>query len=121
MFGLRPFCSAAFTSLINAITPVTPVQWGKKGGIKKHEIKKSKRAEIQDAVRLVIDGPIVEEIKEEMIEALQPYVKEKQSFSPFSIDYKRLASDMATVQKLMFMANEMKQEQEDEELLLMLL
>jgi len=56
-----------------------------------------------------------------MIEALQPYVKEKQSFSPFSIDYKRLASDMATVQKLMFMANEMKQEQEDEELLLMLL
>jgi len=117
MFGFHAFASAAFNSLLNAITP-TPVQWGKTGGIKKESIKKSKRAEIQEALKLVIDGP---EIEEEMIEALQPYVKEKQSFSPFSIDYKRLASDMATVQKLMFMANEMKQEQEDEELLLMLL
>ena len=119
MFGFHAFASAAFNSLLKAVTPPTPVTWGKTGGIgKKQSIKKSKRAEIQDAVRLVIDGP---EIEEEMIEALQPYVKEKQSFSPFSIDYKRLASDMATVQKLMFMANEMKQEQEDEELLLMLL
>jgi len=117
MFGFNSFATTAFNSLLKAITP-TPVQWGKTGGIKKESIKKSKRAEIQEALKLVIDGP---EIEEEMIEALQPYVKEKQSFSPFSIDYKRLASDMATVQKLMFMANEMKQEQEDEELLLMLL
>jgi hypothetical protein len=56
-----------------------------------------------------------------MIEALQPYVKAQQSFSPFSIDYKRLANDMAVVQRLLFIANEMRQEQEDEELLLMML
>jgi hypothetical protein len=66
----------------------------------------------------LIDGP---EIEEEMIEALQPYVKAQQSFSPFSIDYKRLANDMAVVQRLLFIANEMRQEQEDEELLLMML
>jgi hypothetical protein len=118
MFGLSALASTAFNALKKAIAP-TPVQWGRTGGIgKKHELKKSKRAEIQDAVRLVIDGP---EIEEEMIEALQPYVKAQQSFSPFSIDYKRLANDMAVVQRLLFIANEMRQEQEDEELLLMML
>lgn len=117
MFGLSAFASTAFNALKKAIAP-QPVQWGRTGGIKKHELKKSKRAEIQDAVRLVIDSP---EIEEEMIEALQPYVKSQQSFSPFSIDYKRLANDMAVVQRLLFIANEMRQEQEDEELLLMML
>lgn len=118
MFGLGAFASSAFCAIKKAITPPPPVQWGSKGGIKKNEVKKSKRAEIQDAVRLVIDGP---EIEEDIIEALQPYVKPQQSFSPFSIDYKRLANDMAVVQRLLFIANEMKQEQEDEELLLMML
>ena len=31
MFGFHAFASAAFNSLLNAITPPTPVTWGKTG------------------------------------------------------------------------------------------
>lgn len=116
MFGLSAFASRPFNSLVQAIQPI--ITWGRTGGIKKHEeVKKSKRAEIQEHIKEIFAEPVVDQ---EIVEKLQVYTKEQQAFSPFSIDYKQLAKDMETVQRIVALAQEIKQEREDEEILLML-
>lgn len=118
MFGFSPLASTAFNSLRNLVASVTPVTWGQKGGIKKHEeIKKSRRAEIQESIAEIFAEPTAKEIVEEVKE----YVKPSQAFTPFSIDYKKLSQDISAVQRIMAKAQELRDEQEDEATLLLLL
>ncbi len=121
MFGLGPLASSAFNSLWRLVVPTPPpTVIVTKGGIKKRkeEIKKSNRAEIQEHIKTLLEVPAVaEEIKEE----LQGYVKPSQGLSLYSIDYGKLAQDLAIVERIIAKANEIRQEQEDEAILLMLM
>lgn len=119
MFGFSALASTAFCALKNAVVPPPPPsQWGSKGGIgKKHEIKKSRRAEMQDHVRALFAEPVAQDLKEEVAE----YVKPSQGLSVHSIDYGKLAQNVELVQRIIDRFNEMQQEQEDEALLLMLI
>ena len=119
MLGFGALASRAFNSLVQTIA-VTPVPvWGKKGGIKKRkeEIKRSARAEMQEHLEALFADPVEQEIKEEV----KQYVKPSQGLSIHSIDYGKLARDLELVQRIIAKAQELKQEQEDEALLLMLL
>ena len=115
MFGFSPFASRPFNSIAAAVQPI--ITWGRTGGIKKHEeVKKSKRAEIQEHIQTIFAEPVVEE---EILEALQPYVAEE--VTPSAIDYKLLLKDISTVQNIIARAQAIQQEHEDEEALLMLI
>jgi len=119
MFGIGAFASRAFNQLLKKVA-VEPVVWGRKGGIKKRneEIKKSKRAEIQEHIKTLFEVPqVAEDIKDQ----LQGYVKPSQGLSPYSLDYGKLAQDLEIVQRIIAKANEIRQEQEDEAILLMLM
>lgn len=120
MLGLGAIASRAFNSLIQTVIPPTPT-WGQKGGIghkkRKEEIRKSARAEMQEHIEALFAEPVAEEIKEEV----KKYVKPSQGLSIHSIDYGKLARDLELVQRIIAKAQELKQEQEDEALLLMLL
>ena len=120
MLGFGALASRAFNSLIQTVTNVGP-KWGSKGGIgRKHklkEIKKSTRAEIQEHLEHLFAEPVAQELKEEVKE----YVKPSQGFSVHSIDYGKLARDIELVQRIMQKAQEIRDEQEDEAVLLMLM
>lgn len=121
MFGLGPLASKAFNALWNLVTPTPPpTVIVTKGGIKKRkeEIKKSKRAEMQEHIKTLFEVP---EIAEDIKEDLQGYVKPSQGLSPYSLDYGKLAQDLEIVQRIIAKANEIRQEQEDEAILLMLM
>ena len=123
MLGFGALASRAFNSLIQAISPTPPPppsQWGKKGGIgkkRKESIKKSARAEMQEHLEALFAEPVAQELKEEVKE----YIKPNQGFSVHSIDYGKLARDIELVQRIMQKAQEIRDEQEDEAILLMLM
>lgn len=120
MLGFSALAARAFNALIGAAVPApTPVTWGQKGGIKKRkeEIKRSARAEMQEHLETLFADPVAQEIKEEV----KQYIKPSQGFSIHSIDYGKLAHDAELMQRIIARAMELKQEQEDEALLLMLL
>lgn len=121
MFGIGSFASRAFNQLLKKIAVAPPVTWGKTGGIgkkRKDEIKKSQRAEMQEHVKTLLAVPeVVQDIKEE----LQGYVKPSQALSPYSINYGKLIQDIEMVQRIIAKAEEIRQEQEDEAILLMLM
>lgn len=119
MFGFSSFASLPFSSIKQYLSNVTPVVWGRTGGIgnkKKEHIPKSKRSEIKEYLATIFAEPVVEE---EIIEALQPYVAEE--VTPSAIDYKLLLKDISTVQNIIARAQAIQQEHEDEEALLMLI
>ena len=121
MLGFGALASRAFNALVQVITPAPPGPvWGSKGGIgkkRREHIKKSARAEMQEHIETLFAEPVAQELKEEVKE----YVKPSQGFSIHSIDYGKLARDLELVQRIIAKAQELKQEQEDEALLLMLL
>jgi hypothetical protein len=123
MFGFRAFASRPFNALLKAITPpVPPVTWGKTGGIKKHEkIEKSKRAEIKESIKAIMAEPV---ISEAIVEELKEYVQPAKAFSIKTIDYAKIYENLDIVNRLIAKAREIeaiKQEKEDEALLLMLM
>jgi len=121
MFGLGPLASTAFNALWRIVTPTPPPEVIiTRGGIKKRkeEVKKSNRAEMQEHLKTLFAVPeVAEEIKEE----LQEYVKPSQALSPYSIDYGKLVQDLEIVQLIIAKAEAIRQEQEDEAILLMLM
>ena len=121
MLGFGALASRAFNALVNIVVPTPAPTWGSKGGIgRKHklkEIKKSTRAEIQEHLEHLFAEPVAQELKEEVKE----YVKPSQGFSIHSIDYGKLARDIELVQRIMQKAQEIRDEQEDEAVLLMLM
>ena len=121
MLGFGALAARAFNSLVQAIVVTPPSTWGKKGGIgRKHklkEIKKSTRAEIQEHLEHLFAEPVAQELKEEVKE----YVKPSQGMSVHSIDYGKLARDIELVQRIINKAQEIRDEQEDEAVLLMLM
>ena len=121
MLGFGALASRAFNSLIQIVAVTPPSTWGKKGGIgRKHklkEIKQSTRAEIQEHLKHLFEEPVAQELKEEVKE----YVKPSQGMSVHSIDYGKLARDMELVQRIINKAQEIRDEQEDEAVLLMLM
>ena len=119
MLGFSPLASTAFNSLRQVVASVTPVTWGRTGGIgkkKKEHIAQSKRSEIKEYLATIFAEPVVEE---EIIEALQPYAEKE--VIPSAIDYKALLKDISTVQNIIARAQAIQQEHEDEEILLMLI
>ena len=120
MLGFGALASRAFNALIQVVTPTPAPTWGSKGGIgkkRKESIKKSQRAEMQEHLEALFAEPIAQELKEEVKE----YVKPSQGLSIHSIDYGKLARDIELVQRIIQKANELRQEQEDEAILLMLM
>jgi 5'-deoxynucleotidase YfbR-like HD superfamily hydrolase len=121
MLGFGALASRAFNALIQVVTPTPPgPTWGSKGGIgkkRKESIKKSHRAEMQEHLEALFAEPVAQELKEEVKE----YVKPSQGFSIHSIDYGKLARDIELVQRIMQKAQEIRDEQEDEAILLMLM
>ena len=121
MLGFGALASRALNALVQVITTPPAPTWGKKGGIgRKHklkEIKKSTRAEIQEHLEHLFAEPVAQELKEEVKE----YVKPSQGMSVHSIDYGKLARDIELVQRIMLKAQEIRDEQEDEAVLLMLM
>ena len=119
MFGFSPFAALPFSSIKQYLSNVTPVVWGRTGGIgkkKKEHIPQSKRSEIKEYLATIFAEPVVEE---EILEALQPYVAKE--VTPSAIDYKLLLKDISTVQNIIARAQAIQQEYEDEEVLLMLI
>ena len=122
MLGFGALASRAFNALVNIVvnpTPPAPV-WGSKGGIgkkRKEHIKKSARAEMQEHLEALFAEPVAQELKEEVKE----YVKPSHGMSIHSIDYGKLAKDLELVQRIMQKAQEIRDEQEDEAVLLMLM
>jgi 5'-deoxynucleotidase YfbR-like HD superfamily hydrolase len=121
MLGFSALAARAFNSLIQKVVNPTPTPtWGSKGGIgkkRKEHIKKSARAEMQEHLEALFAEPVAQELKEEVKE----YVKPSQGFSVHSIDYGKLARDIELVQRIMQKAQEIRDEQEDEAVLLMLM
>ena len=121
MLGFSALASRAFNALVNIVVNPTPAPtWGSKGGIgkkRKESIKKSARAEMQEHLEALFAEPVAQELKEEVKE----YVKPSQGFSVHSIDYGKLARDIELVQRIMQKAQEIRDEQEDEAVLLMLM
>lgn len=121
MLGFGALASRAFNALVQIVTPTPPppVTWGKTGGIgkRKENIKKSARAEMQEHIETLFAEPVAQELKEEVKE----YVKPSQGLSVHSIDYGKLAKDLELVQRIINKAQELRQEQEDEAILLMLI
>ena len=120
MLGFGALASRAFNALIQVVTPTPAPTWGSKGGIgkkRKESIKKSQRAEMQEHLEALFAEPVAQELKEEVKE----YVKPSQGLSIHSIDYGKLARDIELVQRIIQKANELRQEQEDEAILLMLM
>ena len=121
MLGFGALASRALNALIQVVTPTPPgPTWGSKGGIgkkKKEHIKQSARAELKEYLATVFDEPVAQEFKEEVKE----YVKPSQGMSVHSIDYGKLARDIELVQRIMQKAQEIRDEQEDEAVLLMLM
>ena len=120
MLGFGALASRALNALIQVVTPTPTPTWGSKGGIgkkKKEHIKKSARAELKEYLATVFDEPVAQEFKEEVKE----YVKPSQGMSVHSIDYGKLARDIELVQRIMQKAQEIRDEQEDEAVLLMLM
>ena len=120
MLGFGAIASRAFNALVNIVVPTPAPTWGQKGGIgkkRKESIKKSARAEMQEHIEQLFAEPVAQELKEEVKE----YVKPSQGFSIHSIDYGKLAKDLELVQRIMQKAQEIRDEQEDEAVLLMLM
>lgn len=121
MLGFGALASRAFNALIQVVTPAPPGPvWGSKGGIgkkRKENIKKSQRAEMQEHLETLFAEPVAQELREEVKE----YVKPSQGLSVHSIDYGKLAKDLELVQRIINKAQELRQEQEDEAILLMLI
>lgn len=120
MFGFHSFATTAFNALKSVITTPTPDQWGKTGGLgkkKKENVKLSARAELKEYLASVFADPVAEDLKEE----IAGYIKPSQGFSVNSIDYGKLAQNVALIEKIMAKMRAEQQEQEDETLLLMLM
>ena len=121
MLGFGALASRALNALIQVVTPTPPgPTWGSKGGVgkkKKEHIKQSARAELKEYLATVFDEPVAQEFKEEVKE----YVKPSQGVSVHSIDYGKLARDIELVQRIIQKAQEIRDEQEDEAVLLMLM
>lgn len=92
--------------------------WGATGGIGKKKWKKSHIADVRESLKAVIYGDEVDEV---LVEQVKQYVKPNQEFKPINIDLTRLLDDVSMVQTLLARYQEYRQEQEDEEILLMLI
>lgn len=94
------------------------VAWGSTGGLgkkKKKHITQSTRAELKQYLATVFDEPIAKDLKEEVKEYIKP------GLSVSSIDYAELSKNITLVERIIARYQEYKQEQEDEEIILMLI
>ena len=115
-FAAFHFAANQLRGLANAV-----IGWGATGGIgghKKRKFKKSHIADVRESLKAVIYG---DEADAEIVEQVKQYVKPNKEFKPINIDLSRLLEDVGTVQLLLARYQEYKQEQEDEEILLMLI